>query len=201
MLRPGIIAIHIFFTTHPDKHILKKATHLLRTSMSYIDNNLLTDEHVVYRGHLHWIIFARPGFWLLATFVLYYLYVTYMPHSTSNYYQLIIAIPLLIAIIEFIPKIVLYKTSEFGVTNKRVIVKTGFIRVNSSENFLQKVENIQVNQSIWGRILGFGTIVIIGTGGTQEPFYLIHDPLMFRKQVQEQVSILYKTPDNAPKFE
>ena len=169
--------------------------------MSYIDNNLLTDERVVYRAHLHWIIFARPIFWLLLTGVLYYLYVTYIPHSTSNYYQLIIAIPLFIAIIDFIPKFVRYITSEYGVTNKRVIVKTGFIRVNSSDNFLQKVENIQVNQSIWGRILGYGTIVIIGTGGTQEPFCLIHNPLMFRKQVQEQVSILYDAPDNIPKFD
>ena len=166
--------------------------------MSYIDNNLLTDEHVVYRTHLHWIIFARPIFWLLLAFLLYYLYFTYMPYSTPNYYQLVIAIPLLIAIFEAIPKLVLYNTSEFGVTDKRVIVKTGFIRINSSENFLQKVENIQVHQSIWGRILGYGTIIIIGTGGTQESFYLIHDPLMFRRQVQEQVGVLYKAPANVP---
>jgi uncharacterized membrane protein YdbT with pleckstrin-like domain len=164
--------------------------------MSYIDNNLLTDEHVVYRTHLHWIIFARPIFWLLLAFLFSYLYFTYIPYSTPNYYQLFIAIPLLIAIFEAIPKLVLYKTTEFGVTDKRVIVKTGFIRINSSENFLQKVENIQVHQSIWGRILGYGTIVIIGTGGTEEPFHLINDPLMFRKQLQEQVGILYKAPSN-----
>ena len=158
--------------------------------MSYIDNNLLTDEHVVYRTHLHWIIFAKPIFWLLLAFLLYYLYFTYMPYSTPKYYQLFIAIPLLIAIFEAIPKLVLYKTSEFGVTDKRVIVKTGFIRVNSSENFLQKVENIQAHQSILGRILGYGTINIIGTGGTRESFKLIQNPLMFRRQVQEQVEIL-----------
>ena len=164
--------------------------------MSYIDNNLLTDEHVVYRTHLHWIIFAKPILWLLLAFLLYYLYFTYIPNSTPNYYALITAIPLLIAIFEFIPKLVRYKTSEFGVTDKRVIVKTGFIRVNSSENFLQKVENIQVHQSIWGRIFRYGTIIIIGTGGTQEPFYLIHEPLIFRRQVQEQVGALYKPPAN-----
>lgn len=165
--------------------------------MSYIDNNLLTDEHVVYRTHLHWIIFSRSILWLLLAFVLYFLYVTYMPLSTQKYSQFVIAIPLIIAILEAIPKLVLYNTSEFGVTDKRVIVKTGFIRVNSSENFLQKVENIQVNQSIGGRILGYGTIIIIGTGGTQEPFHLIHDPLMFRKQVQEQVGVLLKANANA----
>lgn len=169
--------------------------------MSYIDNNLLTDEHIVYRAHLHWIIFARPIFWVLVTMLLYYLYCNYMPATTPEYYQLVIAVPLLIAVFEAIAKLVLYHTSQYGVTNKRVIVKTGFIRVNSSENFLQKVENIQVDQSIWGRILGYGTIVIIGTGGTREPFYLIHDPLMFRRQVQEQVSILYETPVNVQKRE
>ena len=122
-----------------------------------------------------------------------------MPNSTQSYYQLVIAIPLLIVIFEAIQKLVLYHSSEFGVTNKRVIVKTGFIRVSSSENFLQKVENIQVHQSIWGRILGYGTIIIIGTGGTQESFYLIHDPLMFRRQVQEQVELIYKAPANVPR--
>ena len=167
--------------------------------MSYIDNNLLTDEHVVYRTHLHWIIFVRPIFWSLLAFFLYYLYFTNMPNSTQSYYQLVIAIPLLIVIFEAIQKLVLYHSSEFGVTNKRVIVKTGFIRVSSSENFLQKVENIQVHQSIWGRILGYGTIIIIGTGGTQESFYLIHDPLMFRRQVQEQVELIYKAPANVPR--
>ncbi len=176
---------------------LKSLSLFIRNPMSYIDNNLLTDEHVAYRTHLHWIIFMRPIFWLLLTVGIYYLYFTYVPPSTPHYYQWVIAIPLLIALFEAIPKLVLFYTSEFGVTNKRVIIKTGFIQVNSSENFLQKVENIQVQQSILGRILGYGTIIIIGTGGTQEPFDLIQDPLMFRRQVQEQVGALYKAP-NAP---
>jgi len=52
---------------------------------------------------------------------------------------------------------------------------------------LNKVEGIQVNQGILGRILGFGSITVSGTGGTKDPFHKIDAPLEFRKKVQEQI--------------
>ena len=81
-----------------------------------------------------------------------------------------------------------YSTSEFGVTNKRVLVKVGFIKRHSLETLLTKVEGISVDQGILGRILGYGSIVITGTGGTKEPFHKINAPFEFRKQVQEQIA-------------
>ena len=84
--------------------------------------------------------------------------------------------------------LVQYLTSEFAVTNKRVLVKVGFISRHTLELLLSKVETIGVDQSILGRILGYGTIVVIGTGGTREPFKAIADPLGFRHQVQGQTS-------------
>lgn len=80
------------------------------------------------------------------------------------------------------------KTSEFGVTTNRVLMKTGLIRRNSFEVLLSKVEGIQVNQGILGRVLGYGTIVVTGTGGSADPFRRISSPLHFRRQVQEQVA-------------
>ena len=76
------------------------------------------------------------------------------------------------------------RTSEFAVTNKRVIIKVGLIRRHTLELLLGKVESIGVDQSILGRIVGYGSIVVIGTGGTKEPFKNIAEPLEFRKQVQ-----------------
>ena len=69
------------------------------------------------------------------------------------------------------------------------MIKTGFIRRNSLETLLTKVEGIQVNQGMLGRILNYGTIIVKGTGGTSNPFHKIDAPLEFRKKVQEQIAL------------
>ncbi|HAS85406.1 MAG TPA: hypothetical protein DCS31_01200 [Candidatus Competibacteraceae bacterium] len=76
-------------------------------------------------------------------------------------------------------------TSEFAITNKRVIIKVGFISRRTLEMNLNKIESVNVDQSFWGRIFGYGTIVVIGTGGTREPFQVISNPMAFRKKFQE----------------
>lgn len=154
--------------------------------MSYIDNNLLPDEKVVYRSHLHWIIFTRAALWFAVAIFFHYINF-YVSPLLAPYYQFVIFIPIMIGFVDIITSLIKYSTTEFGITNKRVIMKMGFIRRYSSENFLQKIENIQVEQSIPGRILNYGTVIIIGTGGTREAFNLVADPLAFRKQVQIQV--------------
>jgi uncharacterized membrane protein YdbT with pleckstrin-like domain len=75
-------------------------------------------------------------------------------------------------------------TSEFAITNKRVIIKVGLISRKTVEINLGKVESIGVDQSILGRILDYGTITIVGSGGTKEPFHDISRPLDFRKAFQ-----------------
>ncbi len=76
-------------------------------------------------------------------------------------------------------------SDEFAVTNKRVIIKTGLIARKTLEMNLNKIESVNVDQSILGRILGYGTVTIIGTGGTREAFEQIADPVEFRKKFQE----------------
>jgi len=85
----------------------------------------------------------------------------------------------------FIAPLIDYLTSEFAITNKRIIIKVGFISRRTLELNLSKVESVTVDQSILGRILGYGTITVIGTGGTKEPFGDIREPLDFRKQFQQ----------------
>lgn len=75
-------------------------------------------------------------------------------------------------------------SSEFAVTNKRVIIKLGVTTTRSMELLLPKIEGITVTQSLWGRMFGFGEIVVTGSGGTQEPFDGIQSPLDFRQAVQ-----------------
>jgi uncharacterized membrane protein YdbT with pleckstrin-like domain len=83
-----------------------------------------------------------------------------------------------------------YATSEFAVTNKRVIMKVGWVRRRSLETLLSKVESIGVDQGIVGRMLDFGTISVNGTGGTSESFPQIGAPLEFRRQVQDVIARL-----------
>jgi uncharacterized membrane protein YdbT with pleckstrin-like domain len=75
--------------------------------------------------------------------------------------------------------------SEFVITNRRIIIKTGFISRKTVEMNLSKIESVNVDQSIVGRILRYGSITIIGTGGTKETFHNIAKPIEFRKAFQE----------------
>jgi len=76
-------------------------------------------------------------------------------------------------------------TSEYAITNKRVIIKVGLISRRTLEMNLSKIESVNVNQSILARLLGYGSIVVIGTGGTREIFHNIAEPLVFRRKFQE----------------
>jgi uncharacterized membrane protein YdbT with pleckstrin-like domain len=144
--------------------------------MSYIEDNLMKGENLVYSGKLHWIVFIWPA-------IFFFVGITFSFDSVA-----VGGLFFFFAAITGIPLFINYMTSEFGITNKRVIVKVGFIRRNSIEILLNKVEAIQVNQNIWGRILGFGSIRVSGTGGTIDPFHNIDAPFEFRKQAQEQIS-------------
>jgi uncharacterized membrane protein YdbT with pleckstrin-like domain len=80
--------------------------------------------------------------------------------------------------------------TEMAVTNKRVLIKQGILSRRTLELLLQKVESIAVEESFMGRIFGYGTVVIRGTGGTPEPFTRMASPLQFRRHVEEQIATL-----------
>ena len=148
--------------------------------MGYIEKNLMSGESIVYRGKLHWVVFLWPVIWFLLAIIFF----TSGGDDPAAVGALFMTIAIATGIISFLN----HKTSEFGITNKRVIVKVGFIRRTSMEVLLNKVEGIQVSQGILGRILGFGSVTVSGTGGTKDPFHKISAPLEFRKKAQEQIA-------------
>src|SRR4029077_1171933 len=89
-------------------------------------------------------------------------------------------------------------SSEFAVTNRRVLINVGLIGRHTVELLLQKVEGIGVDQPLSGRVLGFGTIVVTGTGGTCERFDRIADPLQFRRHVQNHATLSTEQPSVSP---
>jgi uncharacterized membrane protein YdbT with pleckstrin-like domain len=154
-------------------------------SMSYLDEHLLDGERIVYRARLHWTTFATSIVVVLLGVVLAIILSIYQP---GYWYlgALLAGVGLLLAIGPAIN----YTSSEFAVTNKRVLSKVGFIERESDETLLTKIEAIGVDQGIVGRLLGFGTVTITGTGGTEESFPGISRPLEFRRQIQNQVVAL-----------
>jgi uncharacterized membrane protein YdbT with pleckstrin-like domain len=146
--------------------------------VSYIDENLLPDEHVVYRAELHWIVFARAILMLVVGLVL--LFVPRIGQAGL--------VVLLLGVVMLVAPFVAYRTTELGVTNKRVIVKTGLVRRRTLELLLRQVEAISVDQSLLGRLLGFGSITLTGTGGVREVFHRVREPLELRRRIHGQVA-------------
>ena len=147
--------------------------------MSYIDETLLPDEHVVYRTALHWIIFLRPVLVILVGLVLLIAFRTV---------PLVGAPILLLGVLLLFAPLVAYWSTELGVTNKRMIVKVGFIRRRTLELLLRQVEALSVDQSLSGRMLDYGTITLSGTGGVREVFHRVREPLELRRRIQGQVA-------------
>jgi uncharacterized membrane protein YdbT with pleckstrin-like domain len=150
--------------------------------MSYVDSQLLPNEVVRYRARLHRSIYTVPCIFAvlaLATIV--------FAMSQHPFWWVVPGLAL-IALATFGAAWVRSSTSEFAVTDKRVIIKVGMLRRRTVETMLAKVEGVGVDQTMSGRLFGSGTIVVTGTGGTKEEFDRIADPLEFRRQVQAAIS-------------
>ena len=150
--------------------------------MSYIHKHLMDDEEVIYQTHVHWITFIP---WFVVTIgVLSVMF--FYAHNPA----VIVVIRFIAAILflKAIGNLVFFWTSEYGVTTRRVLGKTGLITIRSVDILLQKVEAIRLRQGILGRLLNFGDLIVTGTGGTQEILFDVPDPLGVRNLIQEQVS-------------
>jgi uncharacterized membrane protein YdbT with pleckstrin-like domain len=162
--------------------------------MSYVNDNLMPNERVLFSARIHPAIFLPAIFSFLMTvvFVIFTFsmagqngsagsYISYIPtmlmclSGLLLFYTLVVALQALIVML----------TTEFAVTNRRVIAKTGFIRRHTLEMLLSKIESVAVHQNITGRLLNFGTVIVTGTGGTKEGFKAITAPLAVRQTINQ----------------
>jgi hypothetical protein len=153
---------------------------------AYASQNLVPGERILYASRIHPLIFLLPVAMLLSLLPGGILLSVDNPAATGFaifFISLGIASP-----ISLIKAAVTFFTTECVLTDKRVLAKTGFIRRDSVELLLKKVEGLQVNQSILGRIFNFGTISVSGTGGSRSNFPGLENPLEFRRRVQEEIS-------------
>ncbi len=146
--------------------------------MGYIESNLLPGETVVQRARLHWIVFLKAIAVFIAGLALLY----FEPRTIG---LIVMGIGLLMAIPPWVQRL----SSEFGITNRRVIIKVGFFQRRTIELLIRQVEAISVDQTVAGRLFNFGTVTLSGTGGVRGEFHNISNPLEFRRSIQSLSSM------------
>ena len=90
---------------------------------------------------------------------------------------LFIGIPLLLKLV----------FTEYGLTNNRIITKTGIISRSTEEMKLSKIETVEIKQGILGRILGYGNVVISGTGSSNVIIAKVSNPIYVKKKIDSQI--------------
>ena len=159
--------------------------------MAALEGNLISGEAVIYRGRAHWIVLARPVtialfFAALGAVMLYA--GAFTKQSNLTWLAVASIAPFCVAAGFLIHGIWQRRATEFAVTNKRVIIRTGMLEKKTQEILLPKVESISADQGLLGRMLGYGTLTVRGTGGTFEPVPYVAGALEFRRQVLEQIA-------------
>jgi uncharacterized membrane protein YdbT with pleckstrin-like domain len=161
--------------------------------MSYIEQNIMKDEQIIYKTKMSNVVYATP----LGCFIfgVVFMIVKLFFRDYPEIGNLFIFFSLILWVLGFgalISAIISVKTSEIGVTNKRVIIKIGVFSKRSLEMLLEKIESLQVEQNLIEQMFNSGTVNIKGSGGTVTPFSSISNPFEFRKKVQEQIESIKK---------
>ena len=160
--------------------------------MGYVERNLIPGETILYRTRHHWVavlgtVVAGTLLEIAGVALLLDEVVAHAPLLPES-----VGIALAIAMVfggslSTVWSVVRRNATEMVVTNKRVIVKTGIATRKTFEMLLSRIESIGVEEPVWGRILGYGTLILRGVGGTPDEFDQIAYPLEFRSHVQEQI--------------
>ncbi len=149
--------------------------------MSYLKHVLQPDEQVRYVTNIHWIIYL-PGLIVLALAVAAF-FAALPTEPTRPLWQILAALQVVLAVLMLSTAWFRRWTTEIAVTSKRIIYKRGFMRRRTIEMNMDKVESVDVAQSILGRILDYGTIIVRGVGVGIEPLSNIESPIDFRNHV------------------
>lgn len=146
--------------------------------MGFIEDSLVPGEEVIYKANLSKAALISPVVVLL---ILLYL--------ATRINEFLVFLVVIFSIYILIRLLLVFRTTEFAVTDRRIIAKKGILRRHSLEILLNKVESISVSQPLDGRILGYGTVIVTGSGGTQESFALISNPMELRKMVNSRLAV------------
>ncbi len=149
--------------------------------MSYLQKVLEPNETILYRTTISWTVYI-PGLLVLVVAIAVYVASSLILTSRAVV-DVLTLIPALFAL-ALLAKAWLHRwTTEIAITNRRIILKRGFIRRHTIEINMDKVESVDVDQSLVGRLLNYGDVIVRGTGEGFEPLHMIDSPLKFRSEV------------------
>jgi uncharacterized membrane protein YdbT with pleckstrin-like domain len=154
--------------------------------MAYYTKVLRPDETVHFMGRVHWLIYGRALIFLGLTILLLAgcLVVSQSPdNGLSTALAIAALVTGVISLLCFVGAAIRRATTEIVVTDRRVIYKKGLLSRHTVEMNISKIETVDVEQSIAGRVMGFGTVLIRGTGAGFEPLRRIADPLALRSAI------------------
>jgi uncharacterized membrane protein YdbT with pleckstrin-like domain len=156
--------------------------------MGYIENSLGANEVLIARARFHWLHYAAAWLvliaFLAAALLCYGLYRTIWPAAAF----------VAAGLLGFLAMLVPIWTTEIGVTNQRVIVKRGFLARRTDEIELWAIEEANLEQSVPGRLLGYGRINVQGTGDDALEIPVIGHPVRFRKAIQDAIGQAAQPP-------
>ncbi len=150
--------------------------------MSYVRRVLLPGETIIYETGLHWLVYSRAILLLLVA-IGAGIGSSYLDGDPRLILEIIAAAFLALAIIAAVIAGIRRASTQLAVTDQRVIFKRGVFSRHTIEMNRSKVESVDVDQSVLGRILNYGTVLVRGTGGSLEPLHGISDPLTFRSYI------------------
>jgi uncharacterized membrane protein YdbT with pleckstrin-like domain len=163
--------------------------------MSYLQKMLLPDERIVHIATLHWVIFI-PGLLFTAAGIFFGLYghdlvSDFVGAAFAPVIGKIVAGGALVCSLAGLGlltgAVVRQSATELAITNRRLIAKYGFISRSTFEIMINRVTGVNFDQTITGRMLGFGTILVHGAGGDISPFDGVANPQLFQRALMDTV--------------
>jgi len=152
--------------------------------MSYVRSVLQPNENILVIGRLHWIVYMQAILLLVVGMLLVALGYNLTNESIRTYFTYAtVAIFGVGAAVSFLHAWFIRWITEFAVTDRRVIYKCGFISRHTVEMNMDKIESVDVDQSLLGRMLNYGTIHVLGTGEGIESLRRIAAPLALRNAI------------------
>jgi uncharacterized membrane protein YdbT with pleckstrin-like domain len=151
----------------------------------YVRRVLQPNERIVYTTRLHWRIWARCVILLLVS-IAFAVAARHFPDRRPEIALaswIVAGMFLLLALSAGLRAFLQRVTTELAITDRRVIYKTGLMRRHTLEMSLDKIDMVEVDQTILGRILGYGTIIVRGGGGSLESLRNVARPLAFRSHI------------------
>jgi len=150
--------------------------------MGYVDRVLQPGEQIIHRAELHWLVYGRAVL-LLAVAAAVALAALRAPDDLRGVLDYAALAVLVLAILVALAAAIRRTSTELVVTNQRIIFKRGVISRHTVEMNRSKIESVDVDQSLLGRMLDYGTVVVRGTGGSLEPLANIAAPLALRSRI------------------